>query len=73
MSTRPTYTLTLAPEPGDDIPPSTRLRSALKTLLRTHRLRCVRVEETPPAGTPDPATGDDGRRGLVNIKTDTTP
>lgn len=37
------YHLILVPLPGDP-PPEVRLRRGLKTLLRTHRLRCVSVE-----------------------------
>jgi hypothetical protein len=38
------YHLVLVPLPGDP-PPEVRLRQGLKTLLRSHRLRCVSVEE----------------------------
>jgi hypothetical protein len=45
------YHLVLVPLPGDP-PPEVRLRQGLKTLLRTHRLRCVSVEAagTTPEG-----------------------
>jgi hypothetical protein len=40
---RPTYAVTLRPEPGVD--PIRALRSLLKRALRNHKLRCLSVEE----------------------------
>ncbi len=54
MTKRPTYQLTIRPEPNtpaaEDI---RRLRSLLKRLLRDHGLRCVRIEpvKTDPEAT----------------------
>jgi hypothetical protein len=42
------YRLELEALAGDDAPPVVRLRSALKCLLRSFRLRCRRVEALPP-------------------------
>jgi len=42
------FTLTLEPMANDSIPPVLRLRAALKTLLRAHRLRCIDVAEVAP-------------------------
>lgn len=51
------FIVTLAPISGDTIDPILRLRAALKTLLRSHRLRCVHaVEESSGTGDFD-ATG----------------
>lgn len=41
----PSYTLTLTPVSGWSVPPSVRLKRALKTLLRGFGLRCVRIGE----------------------------
>lgn len=42
---RPTYRLTLRPEPQTDDPRGIRrLRAAMKCLLRSFRLRCVDIE-----------------------------
>lgn len=38
------YRLTLVPLPGG-LPPSVRIRGALKVLLRSFRLRCASLEE----------------------------
>lgn len=48
----PEYVLHLRALPSD-IPPVIRLRRALKTLLRSHRLRCVSVSEAKGADAPD--------------------
>jgi hypothetical protein len=40
--TRPTVAIVLQPV-DDDVPLPIRVRSALKTLLRCHRLRCIEV------------------------------
>ena len=41
--------ITLRPLP-DDTPPMIRLRRALKALLRSYRLRCVRISTNPGNG-----------------------
>jgi hypothetical protein len=43
---RPTYLLTLQPEPGP-VPEINRLRRCLKQLLRAYGLVCLSVEEVP--------------------------
>jgi hypothetical protein len=51
VTTPPTYHLTLrdagSPGEGHPAPVDVRLRRALKCLLRSFGLRCVRVEEVP--------------------------
>jgi hypothetical protein len=44
---RPTYILTLRPEPGP-VPEIHRLRRCLKQLLRAYGLVCLSVEEVKP-------------------------
>jgi hypothetical protein len=41
----PVFALTLQPVPGDVRPPETRLKQALKHLLRRCGLRCVALRE----------------------------
>jgi hypothetical protein len=43
-TTRPTYRLTLQPEPGP-VPELQRLKRCLKALLRCYGLRCLAVEQ----------------------------
>jgi hypothetical protein len=53
MADRPLIRLTLRPlpRPGPggcaDVPVESRLRAALKTLLRRYSLKCVKVEDVP--------------------------
>jgi hypothetical protein len=49
---KPVYRLTLTPT-GEGPPGPIRLRAILKAALRRFGLRCVGVEEVPPAGTTD--------------------
>jgi len=54
------YRLTLIPLPGG-APALVRVRQALKTLLRIHRLRCESVEELEPAAAqPSPSAPREG-------------
>jgi len=46
------YRITVTPE-GDGPPADVRLRRALKTLLRTHRLRCIEVRAVAQRTTPE--------------------
>lgn len=52
------YRLTLRALPGWG-PPDQQLRRALKSLLRAHGLRCVRVEDLPADGAPAPTAGEE--------------
>jgi hypothetical protein len=55
MTQRERFTLILEPLP-DDVPAEIRLRRPLKHLLRACRLRCVRVDDAPPADHTSPAS-----------------
>ena len=48
-TTRPTFEVTLGPEP--DVDPDRALRAGLKYLLRSYGLRCTGLREVPPAET----------------------
>lgn len=49
--------LTLLPLP-DAVPATIRLRRALKCLLRSFGLKCVRIEDAPPAAADDEQKGE---------------
>jgi hypothetical protein len=56
------YTVELSPLPCD-VPAVTRLQKFLKQALRTYRLRCIRVTETPaaaPEAARDTTTKEEG-------------
>ncbi len=62
MSTEPTFRLTVVPLASDPRPVATRLRLAIKYLLRAQALRLVSIEELdPPPHTPaQPKNGGAG-------------
>jgi hypothetical protein len=47
--TRPRFALVIEALPSE-VRPAIRLRAALKRLLRSFKLRCIRVDELPPGG-----------------------
>jgi hypothetical protein len=59
--TRPVWVLTVRPLPTryGDAPPEVRLRRALKCLLRTFGLRCVRVEDVSADPEAEPSSDDE--------------
>jgi hypothetical protein len=57
---RTLYRVTLTPVPGWDVPPLIRLRSALKSFLRSYGLRCRRVEEIREDEAGEAAAGHQG-------------
>jgi hypothetical protein len=67
------YTLTIEALPAST-PAAIRLRRALKALLRGFKLRCIAVQEQPPATctSPDviipPGAEDDPSKWLVKLK-----
>ena len=64
------YVVTLRPL-RSSVPAEIRLRRALKALLRTHGLRCVRVQAAPAGpGTP---TRDDPRVDRPNTRPTSAP
>jgi hypothetical protein len=50
MNKQPIYTIDLTPEPSD-VPAIIRLRKALKCLLRSLGLRCLRIVEQETSAT----------------------
>jgi hypothetical protein len=59
---RPTYLLTLQPEPGP-VPEIHRLRRCLKALLRLYGLRCLAVEQVELRPKPS-ENAQDARHGV---------
>ncbi len=54
----PTFRLTVVPLASDPRPVATRLRLAIKYLLRAQALRLVSIEELAPAPAPERCSGD---------------